>query len=259
MTTQKLLTTEILTMNILALKKEEILESLCSSIRSRQMSYTCMPNVYSSVLYKKNSTFRKALSSADFLIADGVPLVWISSLKGHKVSRIRGSDLLLSLCELSREDSFSHYFYGGAPGVADMLSIKLRERFPWLNVVGTHSPPYRPVGYEEDGSFVEEINGINPDILWVGLGAPKQEIWMYDHRDKLDVTMLIGVGAAFDFLSEKIKPAPKWIQDIGFEWIFRLIKEPRRLWRRYLWSNTIFVYLAFLDLLKMAHRKVGRY
>jgi len=253
--TQKLPTTEVLTMNVLALEREEIFDNLISRIKSRHLSYTCMPNVYCAVLYHKNTYFRKALSSADFVIADGLPLVWFSKLKGRKIDRIRGSDLILSLCELSKEQGFSHFFYGGEPSIPEMLSKNLAKKYPWLDVVGTYAPPFRPFGHREDLSVIEEINRSNPDILWVGLGAPKQEVWMHQHRNQFQAPMMIGVGAAFDFLSGAKKPAPTWMQNCGLEWLVRWTQEPRRLSKRYIWYNSVFLMLVLSDLLKTTMRR----
>lgn len=244
----------ILGMNVLALKKEEILSEIISRIISKRRSYICLPNVYSTVLFQKNKKFRDAISSSDFLIADGLPLLWVSTMKGQKIDRIRGSDLMLILCQLSHEHRFSHFFYGGEPGIPENLSAELQKKFPWLNVIDMFSPPFRTLSLHEDEKIIERINKANPDILWVGLGTPKQEIWMYEHRKKLDVPMIIGVGAAFDFLSGNMKQAPKWMQHVGLEWLFRFVQEPRRLWRRYLWGNTMFFVLALLDLFNLSRK-----
>ena len=248
----------ILGMNIRAIKKEEILSEIISRIKSKKRSYICLPNVHSTVLFQSNKKFRNAMLSADFLIPDGLPLAWVSSIKDQKIDRIRGSDLMLTFCQLSHKHHFSHYFYGGEPGIPEKLAAELRKKFPWLNVVGMFSPPFRPLSPEEDSQIVERINKANPDILWVGLGAPKQEIWILEHRKRLDVPIIIAVGAAFDFLSGNSKQAPKWIQDMGFEWFFRLIQEPRRLWKRYLWYNSIFLILVLLDFLKIPRKNFVR-
>lgn len=237
-------------MKISAAKKEDLLDEIVHRIKSKQGSYVCLPNVYSAVLFQKNEAFRNAMLGADFLIPDGLPLVLVSAIKGQKIDRIRGSDLVLNLCQLSHKYHFSHFFYGSEPGILEKLAVELKKKFPWLHVVGMLSPPFRPVSAEEDEIIVNTINKSNPDILWVALGNPKQEIWMYDHRKKLEAPMMIGVGAAFDFLSGNIKQAPKWVQDCGFEWLFRLVHEPRRLWKRYLIGNVMFLILVLSDLLK---------
>jgi N-acetylglucosaminyldiphosphoundecaprenol N-acetyl-beta-D-mannosaminyltransferase len=248
--TERYPTINILGLNVLAMKKDEILAEIIHNIKSKKRSYACLPNVYSAVLFQKNEEFRNAMLAANFLIPDGLPLVWVSLIKGKKIDRIRGSDLMLILCHRSSKNGLSHFFYGGEPGIPEKLAAELKKKFPWLNVAGMYSPPFRPLTTEEDKEIVRKVNEANPDILWVGLGNPKQEIWMYDHRKMLNVPMIIGVGAAFDFLSGNVKHAPKWMQDSGLEWLFRLVHEPRKLWKRYFLGNTMFLILVALDLLK---------
>ena len=249
-------TINILGMNILAMNKDKILAEIIHRIKSKKRGYICLPNVYSAVLFQKNEHFRNAMFAADFLIPDGLPLVWVSALKGQRIDRIRGSDVMLTLCQLSSENGLSHYFYGGEPGIPEKLAAELKKKFPRLNVLGMYSPPFHLLTPEEDKEIVRGINEAEPDILWVALGNPKQEIWMYEYRNKLNVPVMIGVGAAFDFLSGNVKQAPKWIQDSGFEWLFRLAHEPRRLWKRYLWGNTMFFILVFMDLLKLPRKNL---
>jgi N-acetylglucosaminyldiphosphoundecaprenol N-acetyl-beta-D-mannosaminyltransferase len=179
-----------------------------------------------------------------------MPLVWLCRLKGHeKVQRVYGPDLMLALCGHSIETGFRHYFFGGAVGVPEKLSANLRNLFPGLIVTGIYSPPFRPMSDEEDRKIIEIINSTEPDIVWIGLSTPKQERWMAEHIDRLTAPVLIGVGAAFDFLAGSKKQAPRWMQRSGMEWFFRLITEPRRLWRRYLINNPAFLWLVMLQTL----------
>jgi N-acetylglucosaminyldiphosphoundecaprenol N-acetyl-beta-D-mannosaminyltransferase len=164
------------------------------------------------------------------------------------VSRVYGPDLMLALCQLSVERGYSHYFYGGAAGVASLLADKLQIRFPGLKVAGTCSPPVRPPTRAEDAQIVAQINQANPDVIWVGLGTPKQDLWMAAHRDQLTAPLLIGVGAAFDFHTGRIPQAPKWMQQNGLEWLFRLWQEPKRLWYRYLVYNPLFILHIFAQI-----------
>jgi N-acetylglucosaminyldiphosphoundecaprenol N-acetyl-beta-D-mannosaminyltransferase len=165
------------------------------------------------------------------------------------VERVYGPDLMLAVCEHSAKRGYRHFFYGGAPGVTEKLAVQLRSRFPGLQVAGTYSPPFRPLTPEEDREVVERINSSQPDIVWVGIGAPKQERWMAEHVGRLCAPVLIGVGAAFDFHGGLKKQAPRWMQKSGLEWSFRLMSEPRRLWRRYLVNNPFFLWLIFLQAL----------
>jgi len=181
---------------------------------------------------------------------DGMPLVWLSRLHGHRhVSRVYGPDLLIAVCQESIRAGYRHFFYGGAEGVPEALAAALLRRFPGLVVAGTYSPPFRPLTPEEDEQIVAMINRARPDIVWVGLGAPKQEYWMAEHVGRLEAPVMVGVGAAFDFHSGRKKQAPRWMQRSGLEWLFRLLTEPRRLWRRYLINNPLFLWLVALQLL----------
>jgi N-acetylglucosaminyldiphosphoundecaprenol N-acetyl-beta-D-mannosaminyltransferase len=177
-----------------------------------------------------------------------MPLVWLGrAAVGPHVDRVYGPDLMLACCERSRALGYRHYFYGGAPGVADKLAARLSARFPGLVVCGTFSPPFGKLSPEEDEAIVRRINEAHADIVWVGLSTPKQERWMDQHRDRLDAPVLIGVGAAFDFHAGLKRQAPRWIQRSGLEWLFRLLTEPRRLWRRYLRNNPEFAWRLLLQ------------
>jgi N-acetylglucosaminyldiphosphoundecaprenol N-acetyl-beta-D-mannosaminyltransferase len=177
---------------------------------------------------------------------DGMPLVWASHRAGMAhVRRVYGPDLMLAVCALAAERGWSSYFYGATTGVPELLAERLKARFPGLKIAGTMSPPFRPLSPEEDAAVVERINAAAPDLLWVGLSTPKQERWMAAHLARLTVPVLVGVGAAFDMHAGRLRQAPSWMQASGLEWIYRLYREPRRLWRRYLSNNPRFV-LAIL-------------
>jgi N-acetylglucosaminyldiphosphoundecaprenol N-acetyl-beta-D-mannosaminyltransferase len=160
---------------------------------------------------------------------------------------VYGPDLLLACCSRSLASGYRHFFYGGAPGVPERLIERLSARFPGLCVAGGFSPPFRALTSEEDLALVRRINEAQPDIVWVGLSTPKQERWMWEHRGRLKAPVFIGVGAAFDFHAGLKRQAPRWMQRNGLEWVFRLLTEPRRLWRRYLRNNPVFVWLTLLQ------------
>lgn len=173
---------------------------------------------------------------------DGMPLVWAARYAGcRETTRVYGPDLMLAVCERAASEGWRSYFYGGAPGVADELAARLQDRFPGLAVAGTFSPPFRPLTDKESAEIVGRINDSGADLVWVGLSTPKQERWMADHRNALEAAVLLGVGAAFDFHTGRLRQAPSWMQGSGLEWVFRLAVEPRRLWRRYLRNNPAFV------------------
>jgi exopolysaccharide biosynthesis WecB/TagA/CpsF family protein len=197
-------------------------------------------------------SFKEVLNETDLVVPDGMPLVWLGRREGHLLRRrVYGPDLLLAFCAESAGRNCRHFFYGGEPGVAERLAESLKTRFPGLNVVGTCSPPFRPLTAQEDAEIVGTIGRASPDVLWVGLGAPKQERWMHEHKDRLRVPVLVGVGAAFDLLSGKRKQAPCWVREHGFEWFFRLLQEPRRLWRRYLVYGAQFIAYVALESLRL--------
>ena len=194
--------------------------------------------------------FKQVLADADLVVPDGMPLVWIGRWRGKVLRRrVYGPELMLTFCRETASTGYRHFLYGGEPGVPERLAQALKQACPGICIAGTYSPPFRPVTPEEDQAIVEMINQAAPDVLWVGLGAPKQETWMHRHRDQLRAPVMTGVGAAFDLLSFRKRQAPVWMRENGLEWLFRLLQEPRRLWRRYLVNGSEFVFLAALDLL----------
>jgi N-acetylglucosaminyldiphosphoundecaprenol N-acetyl-beta-D-mannosaminyltransferase len=206
-----------------------------------------------------DAKIQNAVLSSTMSVPDGMPLVWLLRLKGHRnVERVYGPDLMLMLCDRAAKEGWKCYFYGGNPGVPEKLKEILVTRFPRLNVVGIHSPPFRTLTADEDSATCAMINAAKPDILWVGLGSPKQDIWIHEHRDKLDVSVMHGVGAAFDFLSGKLPQAPRWMMNSGLEWLFRLMVEPRRLWKRYTVVNLKFLYLVARELMSGRSRDEGQ-
>jgi N-acetylglucosaminyldiphosphoundecaprenol N-acetyl-beta-D-mannosaminyltransferase len=195
---------------------------------------------------QRDAGLKHVFNSADLVVPDGMPLIWIGRLRGRSLARrVYGPELMLESCENGRTKGYRHFFLGGAPGVPERLSAALQARFPGLQVAGVFSPPYRSVSPEEDEEIVAAINAAACDILWVGLGSPKQDRWMYEHRERLNVPVVVAVGAAFDMNSGTIKQAPVWMREHGFEWLYRLLQDPRRLWRRYLVNGAKFlVYVA---------------
>jgi N-acetylglucosaminyldiphosphoundecaprenol N-acetyl-beta-D-mannosaminyltransferase len=240
----------VLGVGISAINMEVALTTIEDWIARHYSRYVCVAPVHSVMECRKDAALRRIFNVSGLTTPDGMPLVWLCHLKGYRdVSRVYGPDLMLAICERSIARGYRHFFYGGADGVAEKMAVNLRHRFPGLSVAGTYSPPFRSLTPEEDAEIVRMINEASPDIVWVGLGAPKQERWMAAHGDKLTAPVLIGVGAAFDFHAGLKKQAPCWMQRRGLEWLFRLMTEPRRLWRRYLINNPLFVMLVLLQAL----------
>jgi len=244
-------TFRVLGVRLAALQIPDVIERMEAWIARRDGSrFIAVTNVHVVMEARHKPSFRKVLESADLCVPDGMPLVWVGRLRGHPLERrVYGPDLLLDFCRETHEEGYRHFFYGGAPGVPEALAEKLKERFPRLNVVGVCSPPFRPLTAEEDARQIEMIHQAAPDVLWVGLGCPKQEHWMYEHRDRLRVPVLVGVGQAFDIHSGRSRQAPAWIREHGLEWLYRLLAEPRRLWRRYLLYNSEFIVCESLEVL----------
>ena len=217
--------------------------------KSRESRYVCIANVHMVMVSQDSPSFRQIVNAADLVTPDGMPLVWMLKLKGNlSQPRVYGPTLMLHILESAACDGIPVGFYGGAPDVLESLIKRMQTRYGNLNVAFSYSPPFRALSSEEDSTIVEEVNRSGTRILFVGLGCPKQEIWMSEHHGKINAVML-GVGAAFDFHSGLKPQAPTWMQWVGLEWLFRLITEPRRLWKRYLYHNPRFVVLAVADLL----------
>jgi N-acetylglucosaminyldiphosphoundecaprenol N-acetyl-beta-D-mannosaminyltransferase len=236
---------DVLGTGISAINRSDAVDAVEGWIDAGTRKYVCVANVHSVMEAYRSPELRRVMNGSGLTTPDGMPLVWLLRSAGHEgVSRVYGPDLLLDVCERSAVTGWNHFFLGGADGVADEMVRRLRARFPDLRVAGTLSPPFRALTAVEDEELVGAVNRAGPDIVWVGLGAPKQELWMAEHRDRLEAPVLIGVGAAFDFHAGAVKQAPAFLQRAGLEWAFRLVKEPRRLWRRYLLYNPWFVALV---------------
>lgn len=238
----------ILGVGISAITMRTALAVIDGWIVRQEPHYVCVATVHGVMECQRDPALRRIYNRSGLTTPDGMPLVWLSRLSGFPfVERVYGPDLLLALCEHGLDRGYRHFFYGGEPGVAETLATRLRARFPGLQIVGTYTPPFRPLTPAEDAAVVATINAAGPDIVWVGLSTPKQDRWMADHVGRLTAPVLIGVGAAFDFHSGRKRQAPRWMQRSGLEWLFRLSQEPRRLWRRYLLYNPLFVALVLLQ------------
>ena len=221
-------------------------------------AYICVANVHMCMETFDSQEFRKTVNQADLVIPDGKPLSIAQKLLGHKAAvQVRGQDIMNALCEISGKKNLNIGFYGGSSeAVLDLVKSNLLKQYPDIKITYAFSPPFRSLTDEEDLDIVNQINDAEVDILFVGVGCPKQEIWMAEHKDKLSCVML-GVGAAFDFVAGNKKHAPRWIQNMGMEWLFRLLSEPGRLWKRYFKQNPRFIWHFGFQLLKTRMSKVG--
>lgn len=219
-------------------------------ILARERHYVCITGAHGVIECQTDRALRAIHEGAGLVTPDGMPLVFMARRLGFpRTGRVYGPDLMRALTALSARKGYRQYYFGGATGLPEQLAGRLQAQFPGLPVAGTFSPPFRPSSPEEDAEIVARINAARPDILWVGLSTPKQEYWMARHRDRLEVPVMVGVGAAFDFLAGTKRQAPAWMQRRGLEWAFRLGTEPRRLWRRYGRIVPEFILRASLQLL----------
>ena len=235
---------QILDVNISAINLDVAQQTIDGWIKNRDRRYVCVAPVSTIMSCQDDPAYKEVINQADMVTPDGMPVVWLGRWQGNKeVSRTYGPDLMRLICDLGQDRGYRHYFYGGTEAALEKLVMALKQTYPKINIVGQYSPPFRPLNPEELKQVIDNINKSQADILWVGLGSPKQDFWIKENRDKLNVSVMVGVGAAFDFLSGAKKQAPRWMQKTGLEWLFRLACEPKRLWRRYIIGNPRFVYL----------------
>jgi N-acetylglucosaminyldiphosphoundecaprenol N-acetyl-beta-D-mannosaminyltransferase len=198
---------------------------------------------------RQNDHYRLILNTADMAVPDGMPLVWLARLQGFALrKRVCGAELMESFCQATGP-AYRHFFFGGTPGVAETLAQALHEKHR-IVIAGTYTPPFRALTDAEEEDLQSCVDEASPDVIWVGLSSPKQDNWMYEHRHKLRVPVMLGVGAAFDMNSGKTRRAPEWMRNNGLEWLFRLGSEPRRLWRRYLITIPQTLWFVGMELLQ---------
>jgi N-acetylglucosaminyldiphosphoundecaprenol N-acetyl-beta-D-mannosaminyltransferase len=246
MKTQK----KILGVKVDGIDYDQVLQDVFQEKELRAGNYIAVANVHMIMEAYHDSSFQNIINNASLVTPDGMPLVWGLKFLGVKdVKRVYGPDLMLRICEEAEKLHLPVGFYGGSSNTLAKLHGELILKYPSLKIKYSYSPPFTTLNQLEDDKIVEEINAAQLKILFVGLGCPKQERWMYEHREKVNCTM-IGVGAAFDFIAKTKPQAPIWMQQQGLEWLFRLITEPRRLWSRYLLNNPHFVILVTIQILK---------
>ena len=208
--------------------------SVLDACQRRTKGYVCVTGVHGVTEAQKDEEFRTILNGAFLNTCDGMPLVWLGQSKvGKQAQRVYGPDLMLEVMRATQDGRFTHYFYGGAPGVADDLRAAMEKRFPGVRIVGTYCPPFRPLNPIEEDAFLADVDAKRPDMMWVGLSTPKQERFMAAYLPRLECTLMFGVGAAFDFHTGRMEEAPRWMMRAGLQWFHRLCSDPKRLWKRY--------------------------
>lgn len=222
---------------------ERSMDWMDAVIARRQKGYVCVAAVHTVMACQEDPELADAVQHASLVVPDGQPLVWAMNAMGADLStRVYGPELMARYCERSALTGARMFLYGGRnQGALVQLALNLRKRYPGVKIVGGYSPPFRDLSAEEEDAVVAEINRSEADVVWVGIGVPKQEKWMAAMRDRLDAPVLVGVGAAFDFHAGLVPQAPDWMQSSGLEWAYRLAHEPRRLWKRYARYNPLFV------------------
>ena len=238
---------EILKTNINVTNMSDTIKYIGGHLDDLRGKYICVSNVHTTVMSYENEEYRKIQNGAAMALPDGAPLSSYSRRKGYKqAQRVTGPDLMLELFAISKEKGYRHYFYGTTEETLQSMKEVLERDYPGIQIAGMYAPPFRALTPQEDAQIVAKINESRPDFIWIGLGAPKQEEWMYQHMGQLQ-GVLIGVGAGFDYLAGYIKRAPRWMQRMSLEWLYRLLQDPKRLWRRYFTSNVKFICLTRMD------------
>lgn len=236
-------TCNIMGVNIAAINMEWLKQYLKENLQDLKGDYICVSNVHTTVTSYEDENYRNIQNNALMAIPDGGPLSSIGRKRGFSsMDRTAGPSLME---EIFKDKGYTHYFYGSTDETLVSLEKKLKEKYPNIKIVGMYSPPFRKLTKEEDEKVIEKINNCNPDFVWIGLGAPKQEIWMAEHQGKIN-GLMIGVGAGFDYFAGKIKRAPLWMQKLNLEWLYRLIQDPKRLFKRYFVTNTKFIWRAVI-------------
>ncbi|SFT03072.1 WecB/TagA/CpsF family glycosyltransferase [Paenibacillus sp. BC26] len=240
----KIPTCNILGVNIAAINMEWLLHYLKENIENLAGDYICVSNVHTTVISYEEPEYRAVQNGGILAIPDGGPLSTIGRKRGYEnMARTTGPSLMEEVFKVSLERGYRHFFYGSTEETLKKLYTKLNESHAGIEIAGLYSPPFRPMSDEEDKAIVEMINASKPDFIWVGLGAPKQEKWMAAHQGKVN-GLMIGIGAGFDYYAANIARAPEWMQNNNLEWLYRLIQDPKRLFKRYFHTNTRFIWLV---------------
>lgn len=260
---QEMKKVNILGVDISRINMKEAIGIVSKAIEGRQKLFIAVPNVFVVTECNRSPAYKTAFQAADIAFPDGLPLVWTSRLLGQYTGgRVAGPDFFVKFHTFAEDKGYSHYYLGGGPGGSEKVVESLQSKHPKMKIAGNFSPPFGKLSKEMNQQILERINAVKPNILWVGMGAPRQEMWIYDHFNKLDVNIAIGVGAVFDYEAGKRKRAPEWMQKIGLEWSYRiLVQDPTLFWKKryyaYLWE---FILPAFSQIIRerVFHSKRGK-
>ena len=248
----------VLGVGVSTLNMSAAIDLVYSFLETGKKGYICATGVHGIMEAQEDPSFREIQNGSFITTPDGMPTVWIGHLQGYKkMEQISGPDFMLKACEVAAHNGTKHFLYGGKPGVAEKLKDALVKRFPGLNIVGTYTPPFRPLNEAEEVELFNKVRESGAEIIWCGISTPKQERFMAQYLHLLPVKLMIGVGAAFDINCGLVADAPQWVKKIGMQWLHRLYQEPRRLWRRYLFNNPRFLLLFFLQWLGLRRYEIG--
>lgn len=241
---------DVLGVSVAALNMEEALARISDELSLRRKGYICMAGVHGIMEAYRDPELSGIYAESRLTLPDGTPTVWVGRLQGQQqMERIAGPDLMREVFRRREFAPYSHFLYGGKEGVAQELRERFAKQYPWANIVGASTPPYRDLTLGEEREFIARIRRLKPDIIWVGISTPRQERFMHRYLQRLDTTLMFGVGAAYDFHTGRIKDSPQWVKSIGMQWFHRLMQDPRRLWKRYLRNNPAFLWCMALDLI----------
>ena len=240
-------TCNILGVNIAAINMQWLLDYTEKHIKELSGNYCCVSNVHTTVMSYENSDYCSVQNGGIMAIPDGGPLSVVGRKRGHKdMQRTTGPSYMEEILSISEEKGYRHFFYGSTEETLEKMKSKIKSKYPDMQIAGMYSPPFRDLTEAEDEEIIQMINDSKPDFVWIGLGAPKQENWMAAHQNKVDGFM-VGVGAAFDYLADNITRAPEWMQKCNLEWLYRLMQDPKRLWKRYVTTNFKFLWCVFTN------------
>jgi N-acetylglucosaminyldiphosphoundecaprenol N-acetyl-beta-D-mannosaminyltransferase len=256
---------DVLGVQVSATNMAEAVSTIMGWIEKGERHYVCVTGVHGVMESQRDEELLRIHKASGLTVPDGMPMVWAGRLHGFpRIGRVFGPELMMKVCGLSVEKGYSHFLYGGAPGVADELRHRLQKKFPDIKIVGAFTPPFRPLVRWEEEQLIDQVARAKPDIFWVGLSCPKNERFMDAYFSKLDTKVMLGVGAAFDFHTGRAQDAPALMKKTGLQWLHRLCQEPGRLWKRYLINNPIFVAKFLRQLISSnqkfpaAHRKIDK-
>jgi N-acetylglucosaminyldiphosphoundecaprenol N-acetyl-beta-D-mannosaminyltransferase len=233
----------VLGISVDAIDMAGALKRVANSLKSSRKSYVCVAGVHGVMEAQRSAELRDAYAGSEMTIPDGMPLTWVGHMQGHHaMQRVTGPDLMLEIFRRREFAHVTHFFYGGREGIAEELRDKMKAKFPWTRIVGTYTPPFRELTQTEAAQFTATIAALQPDIIWIGISCPRQEVFMARHLPELKTKLMFGVGAAFDYHTGHIRDCADWIKRAGLQWLHRLLQDPRRLWRRYLRTNPAFIW-----------------